>query len=44
MSTSLAVYRMADQVLVAVTSLMTKGRSEGPVGTIALGGEGGRGA
>ena len=43
MPTSLAVYGMADQVVVAVTSLITKGRSEGPVGIAVLGEEGGMG-
>ena len=43
MPTSLAVYGMADQVVVAVTSLITKGRNEGPVGMAVLGEEGGMG-
>ena len=33
----------ADQVIVAVTSLITKGRSEGPVGMVVIGEEGGTG-
>ena len=43
MPTSLAMYGMADQVVVAMTSLITKGRSEGPVDMVVLGEEGGMG-
>ena len=43
MPSSLAVYEMEDHVSVAVTSLITKGTSEGPVGMFVLGEEGGFG-